>query len=134
MTGVGVTMATIAVYILAKSKVAFHEKPAVIEFQHSVAAVGLVFCICDIPCSVVYWWRALILPEPLTGVPILARKAQAVFHLINSASNFFIYWAISDRFRGYARQLLQRGRNPRKRGETSLPSRNSRGHSKPSSA
>ena len=76
MTGLGVGMAVIAIFILVKSRVAFRDNSAVIEFQHSVAAVAIVFCLCDIPCSVVYWWRAVILPSPLSNVPESAREAQ----------------------------------------------------------
>ena len=76
MSIVVATMAVTATFILIKSKIAFRGRKSLIEFQHSVAAVALVFCLTNIPCTVVYWWRAIILPRPFTEVPILARQIQ----------------------------------------------------------
>lgn len=81
LTSIAVSMAIIAAYILVKSRIAFKSiavkgKQAEIEFQHAVAAVAVVFCICNIPPTVVYWWRAIILPRPLSEVPESVRQVQ----------------------------------------------------------
>ena len=78
LTLVDVAMAVIASFILVRSRVAFRGIPAMIDLQHSVAAVAIVFCLCNLPCSVVYWWRALLLPKPLSGVPIVLRQMQVI--------------------------------------------------------
>ena len=74
-------------------------KEKVMEVQKMVILVAVSYCLSSIPAAVVYVLRAINFCINTESHRVPLRTTNAVFHILNSGVNFFIYVGISPAFR-----------------------------------